>query len=82
MEIPGIAAFAGQPTVTNPLNDEARQTGQQTVSQQTAETNSTTVAQEQPATALSNVQVVNETAEADATVFDPQNPGGTIDFIA
>lgn len=82
MEIPGIAPFAGQPTVTNPLNNENRQLGQQTSSQQSAETTDTTVAQEQPAAALGNVQVVNETPQAAADGFDPQNPGGTIDLTA
>lgn len=82
MEIPGIAPFAGQPTLTNPLNNEARQTGQQTVSQQASETAETTIAQEQSATAIDNVQVVNEAAETAEDGFNPQNPGGTIDLTA
>lgn len=82
MEIPGIAPFAGQPTLTNPLNNEDRQIGQQTSSQQSSETTDTTVAQEQPATVLANVQVVNETPQTAADGFDPENPGGTIDLTA
>lgn len=82
MEIPGIAPFAGQPTLTNPLNNEDRQTGQQTSSDQATETASTTVAQEQSATALTNGQVVEAAPEATDSAFDPQNPGGTIDLTA
>ncbi|MDX1574018.1 MAG: hypothetical protein R3341_08325 [Methylophaga sp.] len=82
MEIPGIAPFAGQPTLTNPLNNENRQVGQQTVNQQTSETADTTLVQEQSASALTNVQVVNEAAELTTEGFDPQNPGGTIDLTA
>lgn len=82
MEIPGIAPFAGQPTLTNPLNNQDRQTGQQTGSQQVAETSNTTLAQEQPASALRNEQVVNETPETAEDGFSPQNPGGTIDLTA
>ena len=82
MEIPGIAPFAGQPTLTNPLNNTDRQTGQQTNSEQTTETASTTVAQEQPATALTNGQVVEAAPAAAESAFDPQNPGGTIDLTA
>lgn len=82
MEIPGIAPFAGQPTLTNPLNNQDRQTGQQTGSQQVAETSNTTLAQEQPASALRNEQVVNETPETAEDGFNPQNPGGTIDLTA
>ncbi len=82
MDIPGIAPFAGQPTLTNPLSNENRQTGQQTGSQQAAETSNTTLSEEQPASALSNVQVVNETPETAEEGFNPQNPGGTIDLTA
>lgn len=82
MEIPGIAPFAGQPTLTNPLNNESRQTGQQTRVEQTSETTETTLAREQPAEALANVQVVNETPETTTEGFNPQNPGGTIDLTA
>ncbi len=82
MEIPGIAPFAGQPTLTNPLNNADRQTGQQTSNDQATETASTTVAQEQSATALTNGQVVEAAPEATDSAFDPQNPGGTIDLTA
>lgn len=82
MEILGIAPFAGQPTLTNPLSNEDRQTGQQTSSEQVTETASTTVMQEQSATALTNGQVVEAAQEASESAFDPQNPGGTIDLTA
>lgn len=82
MEIPGIAPFAGQPTLTNPLNNENRQVGQQTSVEQKAETRNTTLTQEQPVAAPANVQVVNETPETTTEGFNPQNPGGTIDFTA
>lgn len=82
MEIPGIAPFAGQPTLTNPLNSENQLVGQQTPAEQTAETTETTLVQEQPASSLTNVQVVNETQEITTEGFDPQNPGGTIDLTA
>ena len=82
MEIPGIAPFAGQPTLTNPLDNENRQIGQQTNAEQASETSETTLAQEQSAAALANVQVVNETPETTLEGFNPQNPGGTIDLTA
>ncbi|MDT8310493.1 MAG: hypothetical protein RQ732_03510 [Methylophaga sp.] len=82
MEIPGIAPFSGQPTLTNPLNNENRQIGQLTSVEQTSETHDTTLTQEQPAAALANVQVVNETPETTTEGFNPQNPGGTIDLTA
>lgn len=82
MEIPGIAPFAGQPTLTNPLNNDDRQVGQQTQNQQVEETSNTTLSQEQGPTALSNTQVVNASEEAVESGFNPDNPGGTIDLTA
>ncbi len=82
MDIPGIAPFAGQPTLTNPLSNDSRQTGQQTGHQQMAETSNTTLFQDRPASALSNGQVVNESSETAEEGFNPQNPVGTIDLTA
>lgn len=80
MEIPGITPFSGQPTLTNPLSSENLLVGRQTPVQQNSETSATTVAQEQETTSLQTVAVVNEAAQNEATGFDPDNPGGTIDI--
>ncbi len=81
MEIPGIAPFSGQPTLTNPLSQEAELTGRQTQAKSTSETQSTVTAKEQESTELS-VDVVNEAGETQQTGFDSKNPGGTIDITA
>lgn len=80
MEIPGIAPFSGQPTLTNPLSAENRLVGRQTTVQQNSETASTTVAQEQGPSSLQTTAVVNEATQNEATGFDTENPGGTIDI--
>lgn len=80
MEIPGIAPFSGQPTLTNPLSAENQLVGRQTAVQQNSETASTTVAQEQEPTSLQTTAVVNEATQNEATGFDTENPGGTIDI--
>jgi hypothetical protein len=82
MEIPGIAPFSGQPTLTNPLSQEAELTGRQTPAQSRSETQNTVSAAEQASTELSNTDVVNESGEAQQTGFDDKNPGGTIDLTA
>ncbi|AFI83153.1 hypothetical protein [Methylophaga nitratireducenticrescens] len=80
MEIPGIAPFSGQPTLTNPLSTENQLIGRQSPTQQNSETASTTVVQEQESTSLQTTAVVNEVAQNEAGGFDPENPGGTIDI--
>jgi len=82
MEIPGIAPFSGQPTLTNPLSQQAGLTGRQTQAQSSSETQNTVTASEQESTELSNVDVVNESSETQQTGFDSNNPGGTIDITA
>ncbi|MBE0439122.1 MAG: hypothetical protein IBX57_05005 [Gammaproteobacteria bacterium] len=82
MEIPGIAPFSGQPTLTNPLSQEAELTGRQTQARSSNETQNTVTANEQQSTALSSVNVVNESTETQQTGFNPNNPGGTIDITA
>lgn len=80
MEIPGIAPFSGQPTLTNPLSSENQLVGRQTPVQQNSETVSTTVAQEQAPTSLQTTAVVNEATQNESAGFNPENPGGTIDI--
>lgn len=82
MEIPGIAPFSGQPTLTNPLSQEAELTGRQTPAQSSSETQNTVTVSEQESTELSNADVVNETGETQQSGFDAKNPGGTIDITA
>ncbi|MDT8370941.1 MAG: hypothetical protein RQ783_02985 [Gammaproteobacteria bacterium] len=82
MEIPGIAPFSGQPTLTNPLSREEELTGRQTHAQSSNETQNTVSASEQESTALSNVNVVNDSTEAQQSGFNLNNPGGTIDITA
>jgi len=82
MEIPGIAPFSGQPTLTNPLSQEDELTGRQTQAQASSETQNTVTASEQDSTDLSSVDVVNEAGETEQTGFNPDNPGGTIDLTA
>lgn len=80
MEVPGIAAFKNQPTVTNPLNEESQIEGQQTQALGNSETQNTITASEQASTSLSNTEVVNQTNEAEEGGFNPDNPGGSIDI--
>jgi len=47
MEIPGISPLSGQPTLTNPLNQQSLLAGRVTVSQG-VETHNTEVVREQP----------------------------------
>ncbi|MCB2426071.1 hypothetical protein [Methylophaga pinxianii] len=80
MEIPGIAPFSGQPTLTNPLSSENQLVGRQNPVQQGSETASTTTVQEQNPASLQSASVVNQAGQTEETGFDPENPGGTIDF--
>lgn len=80
MEIPGIASFGGQPALTNPLSQDDRLAGQQTQSLSESETQNTVSAQEQDDTSITTVEVVNQAEQTDASGFNSNNPGGTIDF--
>ena len=82
MEIPGIAPFSGQPTLTNPPTQDRLLEGQETETQTTSEAQNTVTASEQESTQISNTETVNQTNETDATGFDENNPGGTIDITA
>ncbi|HHA18392.1 MAG TPA: hypothetical protein ENK70_01640 [Methylophaga sp.] len=82
MEIPGIAPFSGQPTVTNPQTKERLLEGQETQAQTTSEAQNSDTTSERESTEISNTEVVNQTNETDATGFDSNNPGGTIDITA
>lgn len=82
MEIPGMASYSGQPTLTNPLNSQEQLRGRQTQTQAVSETQNTVSAQEQPPTALAVPEAVEQVNESNETVFDRENPGGTIDFTA
>lgn len=82
MEIPGIAPFSGQPTLTNPLSQEDQLEGRESAALEDSETQNTVTASEQDSTAVSTVDVVNQANETDETGFNPDNPGGTIDITA
>ena len=80
MDIPGIAAFNNQPTVTNPLNEETSLQGQRPQAQQESEAQSTVTINEQSSQSLSTTQVVEQVNESEQTGFNPNNPGGSIDI--
>lgn len=80
MEIPGIASYSSQPTVTNPLNQENTVQGRETQAQSNSETQNTVTASEQTSTNLTNNDVVNQVNETEQGGFNPDNPGGSIDI--
>jgi len=80
MAIPGIAPLSGQPTVTNPLSQDNQQVGQESQALQGSETQNTVTAREQESTSVTTIETVNQGNEADQAAFNPDNPGGTIDF--
>lgn len=82
MEIPGISPLSGQPTITNPLNQESLLQGRVVPTQSNSETQNTVTASERAATTIDNTDVVNEAKEAQESGFNPDNPGGTIDITA
>lgn len=82
MEIPGIAPFSGQPTLTNPLTPENQVVGQKSSVQKSSETSNTELSREQPPTSLGTAQVVNQTNDTDDVGSGSRNPGGNIDLKA
>ena len=82
MEIPGIAPFSGQPTLTNPLTPENQVVGQKSSVQKSSETSNTELSREQPPTAVGTAQVVNQTNDTDDVGGSSRNPGGNIDLKA
>jgi hypothetical protein len=80
MAVPGIAPLSGQPTVTNPLSQENQLVGRESEALQGSETQNTVTAREQESTSVTTVETVNQSNETDQAVFNPDNPGGTIDF--
>ena len=82
MEIPGIAPLSGQPTLTNPSNQEKLLEGRQTTAQAASETQNTVTASEQASTTVNSADVVSEVEESRSTGFDTNNPGGSIDITA
>ena len=82
MEIPGIAPFAGQPTVTNPLSQQNLLEGRESAALEDSETQNTVTASEQDSTTVTTVEVVDQSTETDQAGFNPDNPGGTIDITA
>lgn len=82
MEIPGIAPFSGQPTITNPPTQETELATRVTPAQSDSETQNTVSASEQSPSSLSNTAVVNQVDETEQAGFNPDNPGGTIDLTA
>lgn len=82
MELPGIAPYSGQPTVTNPLSRERTLEGRETQALEESETQSTVTANEKNSTTVSNAEVVTQVEELSATSFDSDNIGGSIDITA
>lgn len=82
MEIPGIAPFSGQPTFTNPLSQENQLVGRERPADQASETQNTLAASEQEPTTITTTEAVNQADETEATGFNANNPGGTIDITA
>lgn len=82
MELPGIAPYSGQPTVTNPLSRERTLEGRETQALEESETQSTVTANEKNSTTVSNAEVVTQVEELSATSFDSDNVGGNIDITA
>lgn len=81
MEIPGSASYSGQPTLTSPLDQQSRLSGQQTPALDDSETAATEAAQSQSSTELSApFTAVEQSNAADSAAFDSNNPGGTIDL--
>ncbi|OUR73056.1 hypothetical protein A9Q78_05470 [Methylophaga sp. 41_12_T18] len=82
MEIPGIAPFSGQPTLTNPLSQNELLTGRESAALQGSETQNTVTVSEQDETTVNSTEVVTQANETDGAIFNPDNPGGTIDLTA
>ncbi len=82
MEIPGIAPLSGQPTLTNPLNQQRLLEGRESTSQAGSEAQNTVTANEQASTTVSSADVVTQVEEPGSTGFDTNNPGGSIDITA
>lgn len=82
MEIPGLASFNNQPTLTRPLSSNDLLEGRQVPARQDSETVSAQAVDEQGPASLDTSVVVNEVDQAENGGFNPANPGGTIDFTA
>ena len=82
MDIPGIAPFSNQPTLTNPLKQEEILKGLQTSAQSTSETKSTATVAEQTSTDLNESVVVNQVNETESTGLNSSNLGASIDITA
>jgi len=80
MDIPGIASFTNQPTLTNPLDKESELRGQTTQALEESETKETVSVNEQSTQNVDTSQVVNQSNETQETGFNPDNPGGSIDL--
>ena len=82
MDIPGIAPFSNQPTLTNPLKQDEILKGLQTSAQSTSETKSTATVAEQTSTDLNESVVVNRVNETESTGLNSSNLGASIDITA
>lgn len=80
MDIPGIASFSGQPTLTSPPNTETQLAGRQTNAQQTSLANETALMEEQSPVSQVTSAVVNQASAAENSGFNPDNPASTIDL--
>jgi len=82
MDIPGIAPFSNQPTLTNPLSQNERLVGQQTQTQQSNETSQTVTVSEQSTTDLNETVIVTEAGETSAIGSNASRQGANIDITA
>ncbi len=80
MDIPGIASFTNQPTITSPLDKESSLRGQTTPALDQSETKSTVNVTEKSTQSVDTSEVVNQSNETQATGFNLNNPGGSIDL--
>lgn len=79
MEIPGIAPLSGQPTLTNPLNQQRLLAGRETLSQG-VETHNTELMREQPSTRVKSAEVVDQAGNSAPTDFEANKFSGTVDI--
>lgn len=80
MAVPGISPLGGQPTLTNPLNQEGLLQGRVIPSQDRGETQSTVTASERSSTAISHAGVVEEAQDPQKLGFNTDNLGISIDI--
>ena len=69
MDIPGIASFTNQPTLTNPLDKESELRGQTTQALEQSETKETVNVNDQSTQSVDTSQVVNQSNDTQEIGF-------------